>query len=186
MRPAAPLLALLLCACGGGMVDQPRFEPFEETSFFPDGRSARPPVPGTVARGTPARRGLLLTGGEGGALSERLPFPVTARLLARGRERFDIYCSVCHGLAGYGDGPIVQRGFPGPPSFHGEELRRAPAGRYFQAMTEGFGVMPSYSDRVSPEDRWAIVAYIRALQLSQEARVRDLPPEDRRRLEALP
>lgn len=164
-------LVLLLAGCRQQMADQPKYTPMEASRFFADGQSARPLVPGTVPRGTSAAK----------------ESPVLTRaLLLRGQERYDIYCSPCHGLAGYGDGMIVQRGFPHPPSLHDPRLRAAPPEHFYRVITEGFGVMYSYADRVEPADRWAIAAYVRALQLSQHARVEDVPPAERRQLGGRP
>ncbi|HVO33612.1 MAG TPA: cytochrome c, partial [Elusimicrobiota bacterium] len=127
---------------------------------------------------------LLYTGKLGGKPSDIMPFPVTPELLARGRERFDIFCSVCHGRLGDGQGMIVKRGFPTPPSYHTERLRKEPIGYFFDVMTNGFGKMYSYGDRVPVRDRWAIAAYIRALQLSQNASLADVPEDQRAALEA--
>ncbi|MDW8167442.1 MAG: cytochrome c [Acidobacteriota bacterium] len=124
----------------------------------------------------------LYTGKVRGQLAETFPFPITRSILERGRERYDIFCAPCHGRDGYGEGMIVQRGFRQPSSFHTDRLRQAPVGYFFDVITNGFGTMYSYASRIPPEDRWAIVAYIRALQLSQNARLQDVPPAERRRL----
>jgi mono/diheme cytochrome c family protein len=126
----------------------------------------------------------LYAGLENGTQATDFPFPVTSDVLARGQERYDIYCTPCHGYAGYGDGVIVQRGLTPPPSFHSDRLRAAPVGHFFDVITNGFGVMYSYGDRVQPEDRWAIAAYIRALQLSQDATLDDVPPDVQPTLQA--
>lgn len=167
---------------------QPRYNPYDPSDFFADGLSARLPVAGTVPRGelTLGPNELLYTGKVGGQPSESFPFPVTMELVERGRERFDVFCSPCHGFGGDGDGMIVQRGFRRPPSFHEERLRTAPTGHYFDVITNGFGVMYPYGYRVPPRDRWAIVAYIRALQLSRQAPVADLPDETRAKLTGNP
>jgi mono/diheme cytochrome c family protein len=167
------------------MRDQPKFEPYEATSLFPDGTSARPLVEHTVARGLPLTDTLLYAGSENGTPAQSLPFAVTAELLARGQERYGIFCTPCHGLDGYGQGMIVRRGFSPPPSLHEERLHQLPDGYLFQIISEGRGVMYGYGDRVPPADRWAIVAYIRALQLSQSASVDDVPAEARPQLEAI-
>lgn len=187
MRRAA-VLALLaglagVVACRNDMGDQPKFKPLARNGFFPDDRASRPLVEDTVPR-TPLRSDVLLeTGKLNGAIADVFPFPVTAQVLERGQQRFNIFCSVCHGLAGYGDGMVVQRGFKRPPSFHVDRLRQAPAGHYFDVMTNGFGAMYDYRARISPEDRWAIVAYIRALQLSQHSGLADVPDKERAKLE---
>ena len=177
------LVALsVLSACRLDMHTQPKYKPLEQSSFFDDGRSARPVVPGTVARGHLRIDEHLYTGRIKGALADTFPFPITRQDLERGRERYDIYCSPCHDYAGSGRGMIVERGFPPPPSYHTDRLRQAPVGHFFEVMTKGYGTMFSYADRVSPEDRWRIAAYIRALQLSQGATMNDVPPEERQQL----
>ena len=178
------LAALSLAACREDMHDQPRFEPLEGTAFFEDGRASRPLVEGTVARGRLQEDALFYAGTENGRPARRFPFPITREVLERGRERYDIYCAACHDRTGYGRGMIVQRGFPAPPSFHIDRLREAPPGHYFGAITQGFGRMYSYADRVSEADRWAIIAYIRALQRSQNAGLADVPAEERAALDA--
>ena len=177
----------LLFACAGCRLDmhvQPRYNPYDPSDFFADGLSARMPVAGTVPRGelTLGPNELLYTGKVNGQPSELFPFPVTMEIVERGRERFDVFCSPCHGFSGDGDGMIIQRGFPRPPSFHEDRMRAAPAGHYFDVITNGFGVMYPYGYRVPPRDRWAIIAYIRALQLSRQAPVADLPDEARAKL----
>jgi cytochrome c553 len=176
------LLPIFLAACQQQMADQPRYEPLSPSTFFGDARSARPLVEGTVARGQLRRDEHFYTGKEQGRLVDTFPFPVTRSVLARGQERFNIFCSPCHDRIGNGQGMIVRRGYRAPPSYHVDRLRAAPLGHFFQVMTNGFGVMPDYAQQVSPEDRWAIVAYIRALQLSQHARLVDVPPEERSQL----
>jgi Cytochrome C oxidase, cbb3-type, subunit III len=179
--PARVLLAvatLLLAApgCRQDMHDQPRYKPLAESAFFADGRASRPLVPGTVARGHLDDDALLTTGVFKGKLAEVFPFPVTRAVLERGRERFDIYCSPCHDRVGDGNGMIVQRGFKRPPSLHEERLRVIPVGRFFDVITNGFASMPSYAAQIPPRDRWAIAAYIRALQLSQHTVLAEWPP----------
>lgn len=170
------------------MYDQPRYEPYEATDFFDDGTSARPLLPGTVPRRDPRDQGpwseeLFTTGQTGGKLAEALPFPVDGAVLERGQERFRIFCTPCHGELGDGRGMIVQRGFGPPPSYHTDEIRNKPVGHYFDVMTRGFGTMYSYAARVPARDRWAIAAYIKALQVSQHAIASDLPADDRSKLE---
>ena len=165
------------------MNNQPKFRPLDPSSFFSDGRSARMPVADTVARGDLRLDDHLYEGKVNGKDAETFPFPITADVLARGRERYDIFCSVCHGRTGDGQGMIVKRGFPAPPSYMTERLEKAPVGHFFDVMTNGYGKMYSYSDRIPVKDRWAIAAYIRALQLSQDASVSDLPAEDQAELE---
>lgn len=176
-RPYSIILAaLVLAGCRQDMHDQPRFKPLAKSDFYADLRSARPPVDGTVARGQLHEDSYLYTGKFGNNPGDYMPFPVTAEVLARGRERFNIYCSPCHSRLGDGNGMIVQRGFRAPPSYHTERLRKAPLGYFFDVMTNGFGAMPEYATQVPPRDRWCIVAYIRALQLSEGATVSDVPP----------
>jgi hypothetical protein len=180
------VLGLMLSAgCTQEMAEQPRYEPLEPSMFFADGRSARPLVEGTVARGYLRLDELLYTGKVDGELAEILPFPVTRDLLARGQERYNIYCTPCHAHVGNGQGMIVQRGLRPPPSFHIERLRQAPIGHFFDVITNGYGAMASYAVEVAPADRWAIAAYIRALQLSQHAEVAKLPAIDRQQLQSL-
>lgn len=177
---------LWLTGCRQDMHNQPKYKPLAGSEFFADGRASRPLVEGTVARGHLKVDEHLYTGKVGGRFVDAFPFPVTRQVLERGRERYNIYCAVCHGREGQGRGMIVQRGFRQPPSYHTDRLRQAPAGHFFDVITNGFGSMYSYASRLSVEDRWAIVAYIRALQLSQNATLDDVPPEHRRRLEATP
>ncbi|MDQ4074991.1 MAG: cytochrome c [Chloroflexota bacterium] len=170
------------------MADQPRCEPLEASEFFDDGKCARDLIPNTVSRegidsGVIARAPLdvaqLFEEGMVGDRGELSPLPVTAELLAEGQERYDIFCSPCHGFAGYGNGMIVQRGFPPPSSLHEQRLRDVPDSHLYNVITNGIGVMYPYASRVPPAERWAIVAYIRALQLSQNAAVEDIPIEER-------
>ena len=165
------------------MHDQPKYIPLRESAFFGDDRSARPIVEGTVARGHLHEDTLFYTGKVAGKDAEAFPIPITAPVLARGRERFDIYCAPCHGRTGGGDGMVVRRGFRRPPTFHQDRLRDAPVGHFFDVITNGFGAMPDYAAEVRPEDRWAIIAYVRALQLSEHATTADVPPDHRGDLE---
>jgi len=158
---------LVLAGCGLSMTEQRKLKTYAPTSLWPDGSSARPLPANVVAQGDVAR-----------AAAEQKPPPVTEALLERGRQRFDIFCSPCHGLAGDGDGVIVAHGFPRPPSYHEDRLLAAPAQHFYDVMTSGYGVMFSYADRVPPHDRWAIAAYIRALQLSRRATVAQIPDAD--------
>ena len=174
--------ALLFAGCRMDMHEQPKYLPYQPTTFFDDGRSERPVVPGTVARGQLRLDELLYTGKENGVLSNRFPFPITREDLERGRQRYNIYCTPCHDYAGSGQGIVVQRGFPPPLSFHIDRLRQAPVGHFFDVMTSGYGSMYSYASRIEPEDRWRIAAYIRVLQLSENAREQDVPPSDRSKL----
>jgi hypothetical protein len=153
---------------------QPRQNPLSKSDFFSDQRSARPRVEGTVARGEYDADTYLRTGKIGNNPGDYMPFPVTVDVLSRGRERYNIYCAPCHSRVGDGNGFIPSRGFPrNPPSYHIERLEKAPVGYIFGVITEGFGIMQDYSSQISPRDRWCIVAYIRALQLSQHATVAD-------------
>jgi cytochrome c553 len=170
------LAALASVACRQDMQDQPKYIPLRPSDFFGDGRSERPLIEGTVARGHLDDDVALYTGkGPDGKFIDTFPFPVTKDVLERGQQRFNIYCSPCHGETGDGQGMIVQRGLKRPPSYHNERLRKQPIGYFFDVMTNGFGVMLDYSQQVSPQDRWAIAAYIRALQLSQGATRADVP-----------
>jgi mono/diheme cytochrome c family protein len=188
LRILAPLLigTLLASACRRDMQDQPRFRPFRTTDFFPDGRSARPLVPGTVARGHLEEDDHFYRGKVDGQPAKTFPFEITAEVLERGRDRYDVFCAPCHGRVGDGDGMVVQRGLRRPPSFHIERLRQSPPGYAFDVITNGFGAMVDLSDRLTPRDRWAIVAYVRALQRSQSAGLDDVPPGERERLRRSP
>jgi mono/diheme cytochrome c family protein len=215
---AALALCLLLPACQQEMARQPSYRPLEPSPFFPEGRSARPLVPGTVPRGRPlddaptvrgrkeapakaktagflaAGPGLALAAASPGKMEDYVttfPFPITEEGLKRGRERYTIFCAVCHGPVGNGNGIVVERGYLKPPSYHTDNargferwglrvpLREAPVGYFYEVISQGYGGMPDYSTQVPPEDRWKIIAYIRALQWSQQARLDDLPPGDR-------
>ncbi len=175
---------LLLCAggCRQDMHDQPKFIPLRESDFYSDHRSARPVVDGTVARGWLEADDLLWTGKVNGQDATEFPFPVTADVMARGRERFDIFCAPCHGRTGRGDGMVVKRGYRPPPSYHLDRLRSAPVGHFFDVITNGFGAMADYRDQVPVRDRWAIIAYIRALQLSEHATLAEVPVAEREKL----
>jgi hypothetical protein len=168
-------LALLfaLAGCRQDMHDQPRFKPLAKSDFYADLRSARMPVDGTVARGQVHEDTYFYTGKMGDNPGNYMPFTVTQADLDWGRERFNIYCAPCHSRTGDGNGMVPQRGFRHPPSYHDERLRKAPLGYFFQVITEGFGAMPDYASQIPPRDRWCIVAYIRALQLSQNATAAD-------------
>jgi mono/diheme cytochrome c family protein len=173
---------LALSGCRQDMHDQPKYEPLEESSFFADGQASRAPVPGTVARGQLRDDTLLYTGKEGAAQATVFPFRVDDGMMRRGRERFDIFCAPCHGRTGDGDGMVVQRGFQRPPPLAHERLRAAPVGHLFDVMTNGFGAMPDHAAQIPPRDRWAIAAYVRALQLSAHATLDDVPPAERSKL----
>jgi mono/diheme cytochrome c family protein len=165
------------------MVVQPKLKPYQESAFFADHQSARPLVPGTVARGQFGDDPAYYTGKVGDLLVDKIPVKIDLATLGSGRERFNIYCAPCHSRAGDGRGMIVRRGFPPPPRFDEQRLLDAPAGHFFNVITNGYGAMYSYASRIPVDDRWAIVAYIRALQLSQHATIDDVPPKDRPRLE---
>jgi mono/diheme cytochrome c family protein len=168
------------------MANQPRYDPLEPSDFFEDGMASRPRVAGTVARGEMSTNPFMDTGKIAGQDGDGFPFEVTRETVDRGQERFNIYCSQCHGRTGDGNGMVPSRGFRRPPSFHTETLRNQPTGHFFDVITNGFGSMPKYAPMISPRDRWAIVAYVRALQLSQHATVADVPEADRARLDAAP
>jgi mono/diheme cytochrome c family protein len=172
-----------MAACRQDMHDQPKYIPLRQSAFFGDQRSARPFVPGTVARGQLREDTLLYTGKVNGTDATLFPFPVDERVMARGRERFGIYCSPCHGQTGQGDGMVVRRGFRRPPTFHQDRLRDAPIGHVFDVISNGFGAMPDYAAQIKIEDRWAIIAYLRALQLSEHATVNDVPADKRGQLD---
>ncbi|HVO80370.1 MAG TPA: cytochrome c [Terriglobales bacterium] len=173
-------LTLLLAGCRQDMHDQPRFKPLAESDFYSDLRSARPPVEGTVARGQLHADTYFYTGKVGNNPGDFMPFPVTEEVLARGRERFNIYCAPCHSRLGDGNGMVPSRGFPRkPPSYHIERLRKAPLGYFYDVISNGFGIMPDYASQIPPRDRWCIIAYIRALQLSQDATMAEVPAEQK-------
>ena len=177
------LWVCLLTGCQQEMANQPRYEPLEPSDFFVDGRSSRHLVPGTMARSQDPIESPFSTGLSAGNLVDTLPLPVTHDLLERGRQRYDVYCSPCHDRVGTGRGMIVRRGYPQPPSLHIPRLRQAPVGHFFIVITAGFGArMPAYGWMIPPPDRWAITAYIRALQFSQYAPVAELPAEVRQHL----
>lgn len=169
--------------CHRDMQDQPRYDVLEASDFFQDGKSARPLVAGTVPRGRLQEDSTFDTGKTDGKLATEIPLTIDRALLERGQERFNIYCSVCHGRVGAGDGMIVQRGFRQPPSYHTDRLRSLPDGHYFDVITNGFGTMPSYRVQLPLRDRWAVVAYVRVLQRSQNATLNDVPADERSKLE---
>jgi len=183
MRGVASLLLVVTAAgCRQDMHDQPSYSALEKSSFFPDGSSARPPVAGTVARGQLRDDALLYTGKQGEEQAAVFPFPIDEQVMARGRERFDIYCSPCHSRTGEGNGMIVERGFTRPPTLIHQRYRDLPPGHFFEIITNGFGAMPDHAAQIEPADRWAIIAYIRALQLAGGATIDDVPPVERGRL----
>jgi hypothetical protein len=175
---------LVLSNCRQDMHDQPRYESMEASEFFEDGSASRRPPEGTVPRGFLRIDELLYTGKVDGEVASVFPFQVTEEFLARGRQRYDIFCSPCHDRVGKGRGIIVQRGMKQPPSFHIVRLREAEPGYFYDVITNGFGVMYSYASRVPVRDRWAIAAYIRALQLSQNASYGDVSESDLAEVEA--
>ena len=166
----------ILSGCRQDMRDQPKFVPLRGTTFFADGRSARVQLAGTVARGQEQTDTYFLTGMVGEKEGDGFPFPITRAVLDRGQERFNIYCSPCHSRVGNGEGRIVERGYYQAANFQTDRLRDAPAGHFFHVITHGYGVMPDYHIELAPADRWAVVAYIRALQLSQNAKETDAAP----------
>ncbi len=174
------------CELRKKMYDQPRYKTYAQSDFFEDGASARPLVEGTVPRGFLREDGHFYRGMVEGNFATDFPdrVEITEELLWRGKERYDIFCSVCHDPAGYGNGMVVQRGFKAPESFHTERLRGMPDGYYYEVITSGYGMMAGYAAQIPPEDRWAIIAYVRALQLSQFATWDDVPEAVREDLEA--
>lgn len=178
------MMSFLVLSCANEMEDQARYDPLEVSEFFPDERSARPLAENTVPHFSLIEDEVVATGRtEDGDLVEDIPLEITKELLEEGRINYDVYCSPCHGFDGFGQGMIVRRGFSAPPSFHTMRLRQAPAGHYFDVITNGFGQMFSYAYRIPVRDRWAVVAYIRALQLSQNASLEDVPPEQLQQLQ---
>ena len=183
MRRTVFLVSLAcLAACRSDMQDQPKYKPLRPSAFFPDGRSSRPVVPGTIARGMPPAESSKVTGKSGSTYIAN-PLPRTTAVLARGRQRYDIYCAPCHDRVGTGSGMIVERGFKAPPTFHQDRLRDVADGYIFETITEGFGVMPNYAQQIPIDDRWAIAAWIRVLQRSQYATIDDVPAAERAALE---
>jgi hypothetical protein len=174
---------LVFSGCRQKMANQPRYDPLESSDFFQDGMAARPRIAGTVARGELSTNPFLDTGKIGGQPGNGFPFPLTRAVVDRGQERFNIYCAQCHGRTGDGNGMIPSRGYRRPPSFHTETLRNQTTGHFFDVITNGFGSMPKYGPMIPPADRWAIIAYVRALQISQHATVADLPPGELAKLD---
>lgn len=163
--------------CRQDMADQPKYKPLAPSTFFADGRSERPIIENTVARGSVADDALVIPKD-----SNAFPLPVNEALLERGQDRYKIFCTPCHGLQGDGNGFVAMRGMKHPPSYHIDRLRQAPVGYFFDVVTNGFGAMPSYAEQIPRRDRWAIIAYIRALQLSRNAKVSDLPADLKEKL----
>ena len=176
------LSVLVLAGCRQDMHDQPRHEPLEASSFFADGRASRQPVTGTVARGHLNDDDHLHLGKSGEEFVETFPFPITMEVMSRGRERYDIFCAPCHDRLGTGQGMVVKRGFTGPVSFHDQRLKDARAGYIYDVITRGFGRMGGYAAQIPVEDRWAIVAYLRALQGSRGPFLESLPASVREQL----
>lgn len=171
--------ALLAAGCHTDMWRQPRTEPLDESTFFADGQANRPLVPGTIAREHLREDNAFFTGARDGKWLSEIPLPITKQLLKRGQERYQIYCTPCHGQLGDGKGMIAQRGFSlkrPVGNYHTDRLRAMPAGHFYDVITNGYGTMYSYASRIEPQDRWAIVSYIRALQLSQHASEADADP----------
>jgi len=180
LRALCVFVVCVGAGCRQDMHDQPRYKPLARSDFFGDDRSARPRVEDTVARGHLRDGSLLYTGKAGADFADAFPFAVDAVALHRGQDRYRIYCSPCHGQVGRGDGMVAGRGFRNRPvSFHVDRLRQKPAGYFFDVISNGFGAMQDYSAEIAVEDRWAIIAYVRALQLSQNARLEDVPPSAR-------
>lgn len=189
VRLAGLFSILAVVALGAGcrqdMHQAPRYDPLERSDFFADGRAARPLVEGTVARGFLREDAVFYTGKQAnGALVDTIPVPVDKALLERGQDRYNVYCAPCHGRTGDGNGMIVQRGFKQPASYHTDRLRAQPVGYFYDVITNGFGAMQDYSAQVTPRDRWAVAAYLRALQFSRTATVGDVPADARGALDA--
>lgn len=174
----------LLAGCRLDMQIQPKYRGYEASTFFRDGHSEQQPVPGTVARGKLRTDTLMYAGLLNGAEANVFPFPITRQDLERGRQRFNIYCTPCHDFTGSGRGMVVQRGFPPPPSYYEKKLMDAPVGHFFRVMTYGYGTMYSYADRLSTKDRWCVAAYIRALQMTHQPHMNNVPPQEQKILEA--
>ena len=185
-RIALVIAALSAAACRQDMHNQPKYKPLAASLFFGDGRSARPVIADTVARGNMRIDDARFTGKVNSADVDAFPFPIAKADVQRGQERFNIYCSPCHGRLGDGQGMIVKRGFRQPPTYHSDRLRNAPVGHFFDVVTNGFGAMASYASRVPVDDRWRIIAYIRALQFSQNATLGDVPAANRTDLDKPP
>ncbi len=180
--PLAACLVLLCAGCRDDMYAQPRYEAYEPSTFFADGTSSRPVVPGTVARGQLRADTAYYEGKVDGKDIEEFPFAIDEATLGEGRERFMIFCMPCHGQLGNGRGMVVRRGFSPPPDFHSEYLKKTPVGHIYNVITHGYGAMYSYEARIPVRQRWAIAAYIRALQYSQDASSEDLSPAEQKQL----
>jgi hypothetical protein len=189
MRAAACACVIVLCFCAGcrrDMQDQPRYKPLRASRFFPDSRSARPIPRGTIAADELNDTDVVHTGLENGTFTSNFPMKISRPMLQRGQERYNIFCTPCHGFLGDGNGMIARRGFKWPADLHSDRLRNAPPGYLFQVVSNGYGAMPAYRDQISPQDRWNILAYVRALQLSRNATLADVPAEARTNLEGRP
>jgi mono/diheme cytochrome c family protein len=179
------LVPLLLAACAQKMREQPKLGPDDPSTFFSNGTSSQLPVADTVARGFARDDAEMFTGKDAqGQDVTTFPFQVTQADIVHGEERFNIYCAPCHGRLGDATGIVVQRGFVPPPTFHQDRLRTAPVGHFFDVISNGLTPMPSYANQISPRDRWDIIAYIRALQFSQNANINDLPADDQKVVQA--
>jgi mono/diheme cytochrome c family protein len=176
------LVVFTASACRRDMQDQPKYTPLQPSSFFPDGRSARPIPQNTIARGHLDDDDAFHLGAVNGTFLDTVPLALSRPMLDRGRQRYEIYCAPCHSSIGDGNGMIARRGFKNPANFHSDRLRQAPPGYIFQVITNGYGAMPDYSNQINVNDRWAIVAYIKALQLSRNATAADVPPEAKSQL----
>jgi len=184
---AIPILAslpFLLAGCRQDMHDQPRYKPLAASAFFADGRSARPVPAGTIARDELDDTDTLHTGLVNAQFAESIPMPINRALLNRGQQRFNIYCSPCHGQLGNGDGMVARRGFRAPADLNSDRVRQEPPGYLFQVISNGYGAMGDYADQIPVDDRWAIVAYLRALELSRSATLADVPAPRKAALEA--
>jgi len=177
---------IFLASCRQDMQDQPRYKPLAGTDFFADHRASRPQVEGTVARGHLRIDQARYTGKIDGEDIDQFPIPIARADIERGQSRFNIYCTPCHGRLGDGNGMVVLRGFRQATSYYSEKLMKAPVGHFFDVITNGFGAMPSYASRVEPDDRWRIIAYIRALQMSESASINDVPQDQRGNLPVEP
>lgn len=177
------ITVMTVSACRRDMQDQPKYLPLQASAFFVDGRASRPVPPNTIARGHLNDNDAFHTGADNGTFLNTIPLPITKPLLERGQQRYNIYCSPCHGELGDGNGMVARRGFKIPANFHNDRLRQAPPGYLFQVISNGYGAMPDYADQIPHvEDRWAIVAYIRALQLSRNATAADVPQGEKSKL----
>jgi mono/diheme cytochrome c family protein len=180
------VLLLALAGCRNDMHDQPRYKPLAESDFFSDHRAARPAIEGTVARGHLRIDEARYTGKIGGEDIDLFPIPIAKADIERGQTRFNIYCTPCHGRLGDGNGMVVLRGYRQAATYYSDKLMKAPVGHFFDVITNGFGAMPSYASRLDPDDRWRVIAYIRALQLSESAKLTDVPADKRQDLPVEP